>query len=411
MYPDGDAKLAGTSSEAHNIFDARYCRYCPKLDAVAYYNMVNGISIKKFAGQKGYEGGVSAFLFCDRDNRCLEVLWKDKGRRRHQAAHARRGQGHAHRDRRPADRIGRSRQGVDVDRHRGSRVRLYAGGAGQLPDRLESPAVRIASLPEGLIKGVASKLAVSLSGGLREQDVELAGPPTWSIRRATSPRGGSEEALFSIAVPENSNAREGDLLVKFHGMPGQLHARVPVTGRVAVRLLPVAAADGQPPAVRLLIRNYFAGKQDVAWRLALTGEIGVSNGEFGGFTPTNAYFADAAEGAKTIDGKSTADIVVPLSGVDPLTVYRIKASVSDASGRTVVSERPVAGFAAVPRATSPIKLDGSMAEADWKRAPCSASTRPASTSPTIGRRRNGRASRTCRPRCNSCGTKSTCTLA
>jgi hypothetical protein len=29
----------------------------------------------------------------------------------------------------------------------------------------------------------------------------------------------------------------------------------------------------------------------------------------------------------------------------------------------------MAGFAAVPRAKSPIKLDGSMAEADWKRAP------------------------------------------
>ena len=52
-----------------------------------------------------------------------------------------------------------------------------------------------------------------------------------------------------------------------------------------------------------------------------------------------------------------------------MTVYRVKASVSDASGRTVVSERPVAGFAAAPRASGPIKLDGSMAEADWKRAP------------------------------------------
>ncbi len=80
MYPDNDAKLAGTSGEAHNIFDARYCRYCPKLDAVAYYNMVNGLCIKKFVAQKTYEGGVSAFLFRDRDNRCLQVLWKDKGR-------------------------------------------------------------------------------------------------------------------------------------------------------------------------------------------------------------------------------------------------------------------------------------------------------------------------------------------
>ena len=79
--------------------------------------------------------------------------------------------------------------------------------------------------------------------------------------------------------------------------------------------------------------------------------------------------ATPRKGTKTIDGKATADIVVPLAGIDPLTVYRVKASVSDASGRTVISERPVAGFAAVPRATGPIKLDGSMAEDDWKRAP------------------------------------------
>ena len=138
---------------------------------------------------------------------------------------------------------------------------------------------------------------------------------------------------------------------------------------MAVRLLPVPPVGGKSPGVRLMIQNYAAEKQDVTWRLALTGEISVTNGEFGGFMPTTAYFGDAAEGTKTIEAKGTADIVVPLSGIHPLTVYRVKASVSDASGRTVVSERPVAGFAAAPRASGPIKLDGSMAEADWKRAP------------------------------------------
>ncbi|MBE3123465.1 MAG: hypothetical protein IMZ65_01535, partial [Planctomycetes bacterium] len=41
---------------------------------------------------------------------------------------------------------------------------------------------------------------------------------------------------------------------------------------------------------------------------------------------------------------------------------------SDASGRTVSGQRPMAGFVAVPRAKSPINPDGAMAEADWKRA-------------------------------------------
>ncbi len=80
MYPDGDGKLAGTSGEAHNIFDARYGHYAPKLDAVADYNMVNAIAIKKFVAEKQYPDGISAFLFRDRDGQNLQILWKDKGR-------------------------------------------------------------------------------------------------------------------------------------------------------------------------------------------------------------------------------------------------------------------------------------------------------------------------------------------
>ena len=225
----------------------------------------------------------------------------------------------------------------------------------------------IGTLPDGLIKGVASKLTVLLAGW--EGDVDLVGPPTWTIRRAGADGSIGAVITYAITVPENSNAREGDLIVKLKGVAGQLHARVPVTGRVAVRLLPVPAIGGKSPGVRLLIQNYAAEKQDVTWRLALTGEIPVINGDFGSFMPTSAYFGDVAEGTKTIEAKGTADIFVPLAGIDLLTVYRVKASVTDASGRMVVSERPVAGFAAVPRASGPIKLDGSMTEADWKRAP------------------------------------------
>ena len=163
LYPDNDAKLAGTSSEAHNIFDARYCRYCPKLDAVAYYNMINGLCIKKFVAQKSYEGGTSAFLFRDRDNRCLEVLWKDKGRADILL---------------PMPSAGKVTL-IDIDGRRSELdargkgltltvtedpvLLLYESGAGQLPDRLEAPQVEITSLPEGLIKGLPGRLAVQWS--------------------------------------------------------------------------------------------------------------------------------------------------------------------------------------------------------------------------------------------------------
>ena len=46
LYPDADAKSYGSSGDSHNVFDCRYNRYAPRLDAVAYYHAVNAIAIK-----------------------------------------------------------------------------------------------------------------------------------------------------------------------------------------------------------------------------------------------------------------------------------------------------------------------------------------------------------------------------
>ncbi len=361
-YPDGDAKIADDSSSAHNVFDCRYSRYCPKLDAVAYYNMINGIGPKKFVAQKVYGADTYAFLFRDRDSRCLQVLWKEKGREDVLL---------------PLPGVGKvTRIGIDGRRselNAGGKgltltvaedpvLLLYEGGSGQLPDRLGTPAAEVAgAAATGVIKGGSATLTLALNG-LKAEDVDVAGPALWTIQRGSG-------AAFTISVPQTTSAREGDLVVKIKGGAGELHARVPVTGRVAMRLLPVPAVGDKPAGVRLVIQNYAAEKQDVTWRLALTGEMPIAAGQFGLPAATAAYFAEASEGTTTLDGKGTAQIVVPLAGVDLQTVYIVKASVSDASGRTVVGQRPMAGFVAVPRARSPIQLDGLMAEADWKRAP------------------------------------------
>jgi hypothetical protein len=369
-YPDGDAKIADDSSTAHNVFDCRYSRYCPKLDAVAYYNMINGICVKKVVAQKVYGADTYAFLFRDRDNHCLQVLWKEKDRQDVLV---------------PLPGVGKV-TAIDID---GRRSELDAGGKGLtltinedpvlllydsadalLAERLGEPAALLASLPEGVVKGGSAALTVALHG-MAPEDVDLAGPPLWTIHRgqATKDPAGDAQAAFTISVPEASNAREGNLVVRIKGGAGELRARVPVSGRVAIRLLPVPAVGDKPPGVRLVIRNYAPEKQDVTWRLSLAGEMPIAAGAFGLPTTTAAYLADASEGTTTLDAKGTAEIVVPLAGVDSQTAYVVKASVSDASGRTVVGQRPMAGFVAVPRAKSPIKLDGSMAEADWKRSP------------------------------------------
>lgn len=78
LYPDPEGKSYGSSGDSHNVFDCRYNRYAPRLDAVMYYHMVNAIGIKKFVEEQTYDDDVHAFLFRDRDGKCLQVLWKDK---------------------------------------------------------------------------------------------------------------------------------------------------------------------------------------------------------------------------------------------------------------------------------------------------------------------------------------------
>ena len=52
LYPDPDGKSYGSCGDSHNVFDCRYNRYAPRLDAVMYYHMVNAVGIKKFVEEK-----------------------------------------------------------------------------------------------------------------------------------------------------------------------------------------------------------------------------------------------------------------------------------------------------------------------------------------------------------------------
>ncbi|MFA4944526.1 MAG: sugar-binding protein [Lentisphaeria bacterium] len=369
-YPDPDAKLVEDSTTAGNLFDCRYApRYCPKLDAIAYYNMINGICVKKPVGQKLYGPDIHAFLFRDRENHCLQVLWKEKGRRDAML---------------PLPGVGKV-TAIDID---GRRSELDAGGQGltltinedpilllydsaaaPLAERLGAPAARVAALPEGIVKGGSGMLQVALAKGLSPAAVELATPAFWQARRG----GAGGEVAFTVTAPAGSVAREGALVVKIKdgkgGHCGELRALIPVTGRLVARLLPEPGMGGQPPAVRLRIENHAAERQEVGWKLALTGEMAMAKGRFKLPVAATAYFADAAEGRTSVAGGAAAEIVVPLAGVNPLDVYRVKGSVTDAEGRTVADERFMAGFVRVPRAKAALTLDGSLDEAAWQAAP------------------------------------------
>ena len=69
--------------------------------------------------------------------------------------------------------------------------------------------------------------------------------------------------------------------------------------------------------------------------------------------PRALSFGSAADGTTTVDPEAESAIVVPLSGIDPLTVYRVKATVTDASGRAVKPSGTWPGSFPCPRPARP----------------------------------------------------------
>ncbi|MDD4060437.1 MAG: glycosyl hydrolase [Kiritimatiellae bacterium] len=80
LYPDPDGKARGTSGDAHNTFDCQFSRYNPRLDAIMYYNMINGVAVKRFVDEVRHANGVQSYLFRDETGDCLHVLWKEGAR-------------------------------------------------------------------------------------------------------------------------------------------------------------------------------------------------------------------------------------------------------------------------------------------------------------------------------------------
>jgi len=77
QYPDPAGKARGQFGDAHCVFDCKYDLYNPRLDAITYYHLINGICDKKFVEERQYSNGAQAYLFRDSAGNCLQVLWLD----------------------------------------------------------------------------------------------------------------------------------------------------------------------------------------------------------------------------------------------------------------------------------------------------------------------------------------------
>ncbi len=368
VYPDGDAKGVGSNGDAFNMFDGRYNINSPRLDAVMYYNLINGILIKKFANERAWKDGIKGCLFHDDDGQCFVILWKDKGR---------------------ADVVlplvgVKEVSCVHID---GRRTTLDAGGTGiglsigedplllsykgpaTLPETLAEPKIRIDSAPERLVRGIPA--TITLQTKADPKLVTLLTPPGWKVERSSS-----NPLSFTIASPETSMAKAGDLLVRLANASGnviaELATRPTIAGRLGVAIWPVpAAALGGQPSAQVEINNLAAEPQTVNWTFALTGEqLMIHGGHFAPLQPSSAFLADTGSGKVTVAANSRQMVTVPLSGIDPLKLYHAKAAITDAGGGTITCARALGGFASVPR-TVAMKLDGVLDEPEWKKAtPC-----------------------------------------
>jgi len=356
FYPDPDAKIAGSNAESFDVFDSRYVKYNPKVTAVAYYDLINTISTKKFIGQKLYGTDTHAYLMRDADNHNLQVVWKDAGR---QDVFM------------PLPGV----QQVEVIRVDGTHRSLNANGKGitltvdgNPLELLDDGAASITAIPDGIVRGGSTDVTVALKDAAAE-NVDLAPPPFWQVKKTP----GDGTVTFSITAPAVSSVREADMIVTIGdgkgGKVGELYLRPPVIAQISTALMPIPTAPGKESSVRMVLKNNGVQPQDVTWSLSLVEQITLEKGAYEKHEPTRAHFRQASKGSATIAPGATEIVNLAMAGTDPLTVYHVRSVVTDSSGAAAVRDRNVAGFVGVPKVTGTIKLDGALDDPDWARAP------------------------------------------
>lgn len=375
MYPDDEGTRDESFASAHNTFFCRYSKYAPKLDAIAYYNGVNGIGIKKFVADKVYGTDLNAYLFRDRDNQSMQMWFKEKGRE---------------------DIFIRlpGVKSVEVVRIDGSR-RIFKGfgngitltvdedpimllyeGTAPLPDAPGKPLVRLVDSPAAIVRGQKAQIKVVSSGAIPDHVKIQFGSSQWTTPSpsiVSNGLDGSAEWTWSFTVPEDSATSEADVTVSDTdaqgGLTGQIYVRPKVVGAVTGNLLPVPSTKDGTAAAKFVIHNRSQTRQTVDWSMELKGQQTLVGGGMSAVEPEQAYFTEVPSGKIEVEAGKTAEVSVPLANVDLAAVYHTVGRLRDSSGRVTVEERALAGFYGVPYTKTPPTIDGKLDDEAWKSAP------------------------------------------
>lgn len=216
LYPDADGKSHGSSRDSHNMFDCRFNRYAPRLDAVAWYHTVNAVGIKKFAEEKTYEGDIRSFLFRDREGKSLQILWKEQGSDDVTIPLAGVGKVRLTRVDGTLSDLNAGKESLTLSLGEDPILLTYDGG-GPLAAELGKAATRFGAVPASISRDKESKLTVTKASGVAARATV---PPMWKV---------SDD--FTLTPPASTGARELPITITLEEggrVSGELHRRIPV---------------------------------------------------------------------------------------------------------------------------------------------------------------------------------------
>ena len=222
LYPDPDGKQFGSSGDTHNVFDCRYNRYCPRLDAIAYYHMVNAIAIKRFAAERAYSDGTKAFLFRDKDDRCLVVLWNDEMRRDVFVPLADVSQVRLSHVDGATETLEADGEGVITSLSKDPILLQFQSATFRLPETIEQSTTRFGPLPDYIVRHQPNEIQV-VTDESSTHEIRLVVPPFWAATK--------KDSTWQVTLPRTTSAREGEFAVTV------LNKGNRPCGRLYVRLL------------------------------------------------------------------------------------------------------------------------------------------------------------------------------
>ena len=376
-YPDPKGTRRGTYGDSMDLFSGYLNMYNPRIDAVAYYHIINTMADKKFVSEKEYPDGTSAFLFRNGKGECLQVLWNMgstadvfvplKDVKAVRLVHVDGSE----------QQLEAGGLGVTLRVSEEPQLLVYQDPQGALPDKLGQPAIQLQGLPGTVVQGAKAQLVAQIEAG-RTGDVVFSGPPGWKVSQLPEKQGpdGARLIPLEIEVPADTTAREAvcSVLLQEKGkLPvGELNFRLPIASSIqaAVVPLPANAAKGEG-RVQLTVSNRGTETQVINWDVEIANEIPMTGGtfDFGPASPIQAHFTDLTEGSVTLKAGEEKQLILRLAQVDRLGIYRIRARARDATGRSVIAQRLISGFVGVPKIDGPLTVDGNLNEPDWKNAP------------------------------------------